>query len=245
MRPSSEKAKSSSSHSRLKQFRRRITYAEGFINFFASLTTFIIILYFKTLKVRYYFHPEFRGLDRSQILFGVWHGRQFLFVPIMGPWRTAVMTDLSWAGEIQTRILSRLGYRIVRGSSRRKGAKALLHMKRLMENGCSGAFTLDGPKGPIYKSKPGIIYLAQKLSYPIVPLASTADRAWILKNTWCRYFLPKPFSRCLVAWGKPLWEATLKGRLMLEEVDCILVDWTNEIDHRIGRLPESDLVASC
>lgn len=244
MRSSSETAKSSPSRSRLKQFRRRITYAEGFINFFASLTTFIIILYSKTLKIRYYFHPDFRGLDRSKILLGVWHGRQFLFVHILGHWRTAVMTDLSWAGEIQTRILSRLGYSIVRGSSRRKGAKALLNMKRLMEGRCPGAFTLDGPKGPIYKSKPGIIFLAQKLGYPIVPLASSADRAWILKNTWCCYFLPKPFSRCLVAWGKPLWEATLKGRLMLEELDCILVDWTDEVDRRIGRLPKGDLVGS-
>jgi len=220
----------------LKSLRRRITYSDGFINFLASLAVFVITCYTKTLRIRYYFHPDFLRLDRTKVFYGFWHGRQFLLVPSFGNWHISIMSDLSWAGEIQTRILSRFGYVIVRGSSKRKGAQALLTMKKVIENGAAGGFALDGPSGPIYKSKPGILFLAQKMGYPIIPLTASADQAWILKKTWCRYLLPKPFARCYVAMGKPI--RVLKGNVgpTSEELDRILIDWTAQIDRKVGRI---------
>jgi len=94
---------------------------------------------------------------------------------------------------------------------------------------------MDGPSGPVHQSKPGILFLAQKLGYPIVPVAASADRAWVFVNTWCRYFLPKPFSRCTIGFGKPLWEATEVGSLTPAKLDRILVDWTNRADRKVGR----------
>lgn len=218
----------------LKKLRRQITYSEAFIDFLAFLVFLIINLYTKTLKIRYYFHPDFLKLDRTKVCYGFWHGRQFLLVPSFGRWNVALMSDLSWAGEIQTRILRRFGYEVVRGSSKRKGAEALLNIKKTMNEGCSGAFALDGPRGPIYKAKPGILFLAKKLGFPIIPLTSSADRAWVFKRTWCQYLLPKPFSRCYVAMGRPLWEAGMT----LEALNHVLIEWTAEIDWRTGRYPE-------
>jgi len=220
----------------LKKLRRRITYSDRFINFVASLAVFIITVYIKTLKIKYYFHPDFLKLDRTKVFYGFWHGRQFLLVPSFGSWHISLMSDLSWAGEIQTRILSRFGYVVVRGSSKRRGAQALLAMKKVIEKGTAGAFALDGPSGPIYKSKPGIIFLAQKMGYPIVPLTTSADRAWILKKTWCRYLLPKPFARCYVAMGKPIWVLKKQIGLTAEELDRILIDWTAQADQKVGRI---------
>ena len=220
----------------LKKIRRRITYSDGFINFLASLSVLIIICYTKTLKIQYYFHPDFLKLDRTKVFYGFWHGRQFLLVPSFGNWHISIMSDLSWAGEIQTRILSRFGYVVVRGSSKRKGVQALLSMKKAIEKGAAGGFALDGPSGPIYKAKPGIIFLAQKMGYPIIPLAASANRAWILKKTWCRYLLPKPFAMCYVAMGKPIWVAEKDTRLTSEELDRILIDWTARIDKKVGRI---------
>ena len=220
----------------LKKLRRRITYSDRFINFVASLAVFIITVYIKTLKIKYYFHPNFLKLDRTKVFYGFWHGRQFLLVPSFGSWHISLMSDLSWAGEIQTRILSRFGYVVVRGSSKRRGAQALLAMKKVIEKGTAGAFALDGPSGPIYKSKPGIIFLAQKMGYPIVPLTTSADRAWILKKTWCRYLLPKPFARCYVAMGKPIWVLKKQTGLTAEELDRILIDWTAQADQKVGRI---------
>ena len=125
------------------------------------------------------------------------------------------------------------------GSSTRKGVQALLSMKNAMQQGSCGVFALDGPRGPIFKSKPGIFFLAQKMGYPIVPVATSADRAWIVKNTWCRYLLPKPFARCYIALGKPLWEATTAETLAPAEMDRIMVEWTAEADRKMGRTPET------
>ena len=226
---------------RLKQWRRRLTYSERFIHFLAVLATLAIIEYTKTLKIRYYYHPEFLKLDRNKTIFGFWHGRQFLLVPSYGPWHVALMTDVSWAGDIQSKILSRLGYVIVRGSSKRKGVQALLNMKKAMERGYPAGFALDGPRGPIYQSKPGILFLAQKFGYPIIPTATSADRCWILKSTWCRYLLPKPFSRCYVAMGRPIWD-TIDGETLTPELlDRHMMDWTAEADRKMGRRSEEDV----
>ena len=60
--------------SHLKQFRRRISYSNGFIQFAAFLAYIVIYLYFRTLKIRYSYHPEFLQLDRNKVFFGFWHG---------------------------------------------------------------------------------------------------------------------------------------------------------------------------
>ncbi len=216
-----------------KQIRRSITYSEWFINLTATLAVFFFLVYFRLLRIQYYFHPEFMKLKRSKVVFGFWHGRQFLLIPSFSHFHAVVMSDLSWAGEIQSKILSRLGYLVVRGSSKRKGTQALIQMKMVMENGHPGAFALDGPSGPVYQSKPGILFLAKKLGYPIVPVAASAKRAWVLKKTWCRYLIPKPFSFCYVSMGKPIIPTMAHGEITTQELDRILVKWTKKADQTV------------
>ena len=167
------------------------------------------------------------------MLFGFWHGMQFLLVPSFRHWHVALMTDVSWAGEIQTKILSYLGYVVVRGSSKRQGVQALIHMKRALSNGHCGGFALDGPRGPIHKSKPGILVLAQKLQYPIIPTTVSVDRKWVFKNTWCQYVLPKPFSRCYVAMGPPIWPM---GSTKTDTLDRLMNQFSEKADIRMMRL---------
>ncbi len=225
--------------SALKRWRRKITYSSTVTGLLAFVATGIISIYNKTLRIQFFIHPELLKLDRTKVCYGFWHGRQFLLVPNFSAWHACFMTDLSWAGEIQTKIVKRFGCTPVRGSSKRKGVQALLSMKNAMQQGSCGVFALDGPRGPIFKSKPGIFFLAQKMGYPIVPVATSADRAWIVKNTWCRYLLPKPFARCYIALGKPLWEATTAETLAPAEMDRIMVEWTAEADRKMGRTPET------
>jgi len=227
---------------KVKQLRRRITYSNGFISFLAATAVFVIRMYTKTLRIEYYYHPEFEKLDRAKVLYGFWHGRQFLLIPTYGDWHVSLLTDLSWAGNIQTKILEKMGYTVVRGSSKRKGVQALINLKKVIETGCSSAFALDGPRGPIYQSKPGILFLAQKLGYPIIPTATTAKRAWKLKDTWCHYLLPKPFTRCYVAMNKPFFVNNESGDLQTRELDDIMKKWTQKADEHIGRVVDSELL---
>lgn len=225
--------------SRLSSFRRRVTRSDAFVGFAAALASVLIRAYGATLRIERRVDPGAAALDPAKVLYAFWHGRQFLLAPSFRHRGIAVMTDLSWAGRIQAGIMSRLGYPVVRGSSRRQAARALADMKRTLEEGCSAAFAVDGPSGPIHRSKPGILYLAGKLGYPIVPVATSARPAWTMENTWCRYLVPAPFSRCVVALGPPL-ESAATGELTGEELDRVLMEWTDATDRLAGREPEGE-----
>ena len=220
-------------HSRLSRFRRRMTRSDAFVGFISYLSSVVIRVYSRTLRIEKDVHPETAALDPAKVLYAFWHGRQFLLVPSFRHEGIAVMTDLSWAGRIQAGIMIRLGYPVVRGSSRRRAVQALAEMKRTLESGCSAAFAVDGPSGPAYKSKPGILYLAQKLGYPIVPVATTARPSWRIRSTWCLYMMPAPFSKCLVMMGEPIARAA-DGALEAEELDDILMELTRAADERVG-----------
>jgi len=220
----------------IKRFRRRITYAPWFIRFLADTAFIFLYLYFKTLKVRYRFHPEYRPIHPEGNLYGFWHGRQFLLVPSFGMLHVTIMADMSWAGAIQAEILRRFGYRVVRGSSKRQGMQALLEMKKAVERGGKGAFAVDGPSGPLYRSKPGILFLSKKLGVPLIPLSAGTDRGWILRRTWCRYLIPKPFARCRVSFGKPI---RITEAFDTASFDSILMAHMDETDRSLQRRPEA------
>jgi lysophospholipid acyltransferase (LPLAT)-like uncharacterized protein len=106
----------------------------------------------------------------------------------------AVMTSRSLDGEFIARVISRMGFLPVRGSSTRGGQRALLEMNTLLGDGHSVAFTIDGPLGPRYVAKKGPVLLARISGVPIIAFYVAVERAWVL-NTWDRLIIPKPFSR--------------------------------------------------
>ena len=70
-----------------------------------------------------------------------------------------------------------------------------------MQRGHPAVFTADGPRGPIYKVKPGAIKLAQVTGYAIGIFYAHPEKAWILRS-WDRFLIPKPFSRVAISWGR-------------------------------------------
>lgn len=218
----------------LKQFRRRITYSNLFVNAIANLGFSLIWLLSKTFRTTIEFDPQFAKLASPKVLYAFWHGRQLLLIPTFSSWGIATMNDVSWAGDIQTRILQKFGYGAVRGSSTRQGVRALLEMKKAMDRGWSGAFAVDGPRGPAFQTKPGIVFLAKKMRLPIVPVTASASKAWILGNTWCRYLLPKPFSRCTVFLGRPLPPTGDYDLLTAENIDRSLDALTFAADQKMA-----------
>jgi hypothetical protein len=63
--------------------------------------------------------------------------------------------------------------------------------------------TPDGPRGPLYQIKPGIIVAAKEAAARIIPFSWRASRYWEL-GTWDKFMLPKPFSRIVVTIGDPI-----------------------------------------
>lgn len=108
-----------------------------------------------------------------------------------------VMSSDSFDGEYTGRIMQKFGFVKVRGSSSKGAIRALLGMRRALEEGWTAAFTIDGPRGPRYVAKPGPVALSRSSGCAMVVFHIAMDRAWIL-NTWDRAMIPKPFSRALI-----------------------------------------------
>lgn len=137
-------------------------------------------------------------------LYAHWHGDELLLVPVFAHRGYAVMASRSKDGEGMARLLARLGYFVVRGSSSRGGAgglKGLVDAVRMERR--SAAIAVDGPRGPVFEVKPGILFLAQSTGLPILPAAAVAQHYWKIPGAWNQGFYPKPFSRCRVLFGEP------------------------------------------
>ncbi|OGS17687.1 MAG: hypothetical protein A3J83_08940 [Elusimicrobia bacterium RIFOXYA2_FULL_40_6] len=138
------------------------------------------------------------------VIYAFWHGRQFLLIFSHRFRNICIMTSFSRDGELQTNIIKKLGYRPVRGSHNKRGAiEGTLDMIKLAKEGNDIAFAVDGPKGPVYKAKEGVLFIAKKIGYPIIPITSSAKNKKIFDN-WDKYLLPMPFSRCVVVHGNPI-----------------------------------------
>ena len=104
-----------------------------------------------------------------------------------------VLTSPSKDGEILSQFVGAFGMGSVRGSSSRRGSRALLELVRIIRDGGDIAITPDGPRGPRYSLGPGVILLAQTTGTPIVPAHVSFSRCFRMK-TWDEFIIPLPFS---------------------------------------------------
>jgi len=130
-------------------------------------------------------------------IYSFWHQCIFPAAALFRGQGIAVMTSLSFDGEFIARIIEKLGFCAVRGSSSRGAVGALLGMRREIEAGGAVAFTIDGPRGPRYVAKPGPVLLAQATGAPMAAFHIALERAWVLKS-WDATRIPKPFSKALL-----------------------------------------------
>lgn len=117
--------------------------------------------------------------------------------------RAGVIISPSVDGDVPARIAEKWGAEVVRGSAARTGALAMRDMHALMQRGVSIVTAADGPVGPAYYFKSGILLTARIGSARLLPMGCAADRAWRF-DTWDDFMLPKPFSRIVVAVGEPV-----------------------------------------
>jgi len=137
------------------------------------------------------------SLEARPFVYSFWHT---CMIPAMYLWRDLkirVMSSDSFDGEYTGRIMMKFGFVKIRGSSSKFAVRAVLGMRRELENGWVVAFTLDGPRGPRYVVKPGPVLLARATGVPMVVFHIALTDAWVL-NTWDRLMIPKPFSRALM-----------------------------------------------
>ncbi|HTO05648.1 MAG TPA: lysophospholipid acyltransferase family protein [Myxococcota bacterium] len=129
----------------------------------------------------------------AAIIFG-WHEMFLIACCDLRHYRPYIMISQSRDGERVTRVAEQLGWRVVRGSSSRGGARALLQMVRVLREPVLAGHLVDGPRGPRREIKPGVVAMAQRSRAVLIPSMYAVQRKWRAPS-WDRLQVPLPFTR--------------------------------------------------
>ena len=136
-------------------------------------------------------------------LFAFWHNRQFI-LPLLRKRHTIhCLISKSRDGDLMSALIRLFGNKAVRGSSSRDGMQAMKQSMRLLRAGSEVAIATDGPRGPAFQVKPGIVQMARALQVPIIPVSYDASKKKVF-HSWDKSFLTLPFGKIVIVYGDPI-----------------------------------------
>ena len=167
----------------------------------------VLQLWVRTLRYEIDDRAGVVGKPADQNYIGaLWHNRLLIFPFVLRRFFSnrhgAALISASRDGDLLADAITRFGFDVVRGSSSRLGASAILQLTDVLASGGDVVITPDGPRGPAYELGPGIIYLAQKSRAAVLPVNMEYSSCWRLKS-WDRFILPRPFAKICVIIGQP------------------------------------------
>ena len=142
-------------------------------------------------------------------IYAIWHGNALCIAMIGIDRGIYTLVSRYRDGDIADYVLRKLGYNVIRGSTEegkveKGGRVGILKLLRALEKGYNVAITVDGPKGPPFVVKKGVVFLAQKSGSPIVPAYAHFEKK-IRLNTWDLFTIPLPFSKARLVLGKEIY----------------------------------------
>lgn len=143
---------------------------------------------------------KLRELHRPHIFTG-WHQHIFLIFYYFRGWKEiTVLISPSTDGDLLAGMCKWMGYSVVRGSSYKQPvASSRVLIKELRKNKKIG-IVADGSRGPRHVAQVGALHLARLTGSPYS--ACSWDARWKYQfNSWDRFMIPLPFSRCRVGFG--------------------------------------------
>ena len=164
-------------------------------------------LWFNTCRVSMINEQVYKEYSRNDtpVVVGTWHRASIFFLYFFGRFHPMIMISRSKDGEILSQYAEGFGVIPARGSSGKGGRAALERMRRHLEGGGKACATvLDGPRGPAYVAKKGMIVLAMQTGSPFIPAIWSANRTITLRNSWDKMILPLPWSRIYMSIGDPI-----------------------------------------
>ena len=190
-----------------------------------------LALYWLTKLVTLYFQVEKYMLKikninypKEQCIFSMWHCHQCLTYGIEDKKKFYALISASNDGEIVAKAAASLGIMSIRGSSKRRGVAASLELIEKIKEGNYAAIMVDGPRGPIYKVKDGIINIAKLTRIPIVPCAwYSPEKTFLSFNTWDKFKAPLGPCKTVAIYGNPIY---IPEELTKEETQ----EWCEKIE---------------
>ncbi len=179
---------------------------------------FLFKLWSSSWRIKVIIHPETQKLIDKNLPLSLahWHGDEIPLLSQVSRFKLATMTSTSKDGELIDFTIKKMGGSTARGSSTRGGIGALKGLIRLARSGYSCSLAVDGPKGPIYKVKPGILEIASLTRSALVPVAASTSFGLVLKNSWNKALLPWPFAKIVLYFDKPLPPHTSRDKAELQ-----------------------------
>ncbi len=145
----------------------------------------------------------FQDLSGSYIL-ALWHGRIFyLFYHFRNRSDLHLLISPSRDGDFLARLADLMGYSVIRGSSFKKAVPSARALIKVLRRGGRIVIVADGSRGPRCQAQPGSLQIAGITDSPLIPMTFGAKHRWTL-NSWDRFVIPYPFSRCTLNFGNPI-----------------------------------------
>ena len=172
------------------------------------------------------------------VILAFWHGRMLLPIYHFRSRGYVSLASRNRDGEYISRIATRLGYSVLRGSSHRGGREGFMAMTRELRKGRVVGIFPDGSTGPRYHLQDGVLQLARLTGAPVIPATHSASPSWQAKS-WDRFMIMKPFSRGLILVGEPIHiprsmyseDEKEQYRLVIKQA---LIDIEQEADRRMA-----------
>ena len=148
---------------------------------------------------------------KESFIYAFWHD-QLLICPLtwQSEFEIKVLISKHRDGDIIARLISKLGFKAIRGSTHKSGKTknkggltSARQMIKSLKNGISIGISPDGPKGPRHKVSDGILSISRLSNSSILPVGIGFKKKWVL-NTWDKFIIPKPFNEITVVWGDPI-----------------------------------------
>jgi lysophospholipid acyltransferase (LPLAT)-like uncharacterized protein len=139
----------------------------------------------------------------EKIVYVFFHSRLFSMFRMLRGRRVAVLVAVGDIGDVIANTARWFGHVPARGGRSGRATAALVEMIREVRRGRTGAFAVDGSRGPRDVVKPGALYVAQKTGAVVVPVATSAFRHWHL-GIWDRHEIPAPFTKMIALMGEPV-----------------------------------------
>ena len=159
-----------------------------------------------------------------------------------------VLFSSSRDGDLLADFAKKVGVIPARGSSTRGGKEGFDQLVGFLNTGGRVVATVaDGPQGPAFRAKPGLVRIAQKSGVHIMPFAWSATKVWMFTKAWDKMIIPKPFSRIVVYASEPyLIPKHAQGDefdMYVKEMERTLILMTRDVDAMVNhRDPNMELI---
>jgi lysophospholipid acyltransferase (LPLAT)-like uncharacterized protein len=175
-----------------------------------SFIALALLILRATCRIRIHNDPRPRlRAAGNRYVFSVLHAHQ-IAAAICRERGTAAMVSQSRDGDSVALGFKLVGIKTVRGSScvsgRDKGGRsALTNLIEHVIDGKPAYLAVDGPRGPRNRVHKGIAVLSQQTGAAVLNIVAVPSRRWIIKRSWDRFQIPKPFSTINVFVAEAIW----------------------------------------